>query len=55
MFTQERANLVIWNLRNRAETTDTQDSIYLKLEKMQKKRVKQKIHLWSQMCIPLAK
>lgn len=26
MFTQERANLVIWNLRNRAETTDTQDS-----------------------------
>lgn len=26
MFTQERANLVIWNLRNRAESTDTQDS-----------------------------
>ena len=26
MFTQERANLVIWNLRNRAETTDTQGS-----------------------------
>ena len=25
MFTQERANLVIWNLRNRAETTDPHD------------------------------
>ena len=26
MFTQKHANLVIWNLRNRAETTDPQTS-----------------------------
>ena len=26
LFTQERANLVIWNLGNRAETTDAQTS-----------------------------
>ena len=48
MFTQKHANLVIWNLRNRAETTDPQTSDPMHDGEKRKKNFQRMMQWWSQ-------